>query len=317
MAYILFRKRPNAKQQFNNFKIATSIAEKSGGSRKKAEELLAKMYYKSVSVAAAEQKVVPVLPPDGNDLWSWNRSFDIACDVASQYETAEIPLLVPEQANIFIGKEIIDMDEGEKKDALDLLDFAFGEKEAESDDAISSLIDKEANKPKWLGDFGGDLERMMQREQLEALTDIESPELKDEALSWEKEADDIKNIVENAPQDTFSKFLTEKMAERDMKPARLARKSNMLSTTMVRLMKGVIPIPSKSQILAIGIALELPREEFEHMLSLAGYILSPNVPRDAIVSYYLDNSIYNLEQINRALFLSEIPTLGTHLAVPR
>lgn len=321
MAYSLRRKRPSSTQRFNSFKIVTNITEKSNGDKAAAENLLSRLYYKVMqSAAATPGRLVPVLPPPGDGSWSWNRSFDIACSVASQCDKAEIPLLVPEEANIFIGKELVDMDEEEAEDALAALDFEFDKhlEDDEHDDIFSEMIAAQESKPRWLGDFGGDLERM-RKDNLAALVDVEMDDAvpSDDASDWEQEAEDIKSIVESIPQETFAKFLGEQLKERDMTPAALARSSNMMSSTVVRLLKAENPVPEKSQVLAIGIALGLAREQFEHMLQLCGYCLSECVPRDMVVSYYLDKGIYSLEQVNRALFIYDIPTLGTHAPVKK
>lgn len=320
MAYVLKRRRPSSTQRFNSFKIVTSISEQVNGDREAGEKLLSRMYYKVMNTAIATPgRMVPVLPPPGDGMWSWNRSLDIACAVASQCDKAEIPLLVPEEANIFIGKELIDMDEEEAEDALDALDFAFDQHgDEEKDDIFGELIAAQNSKPKWLGDFGGDLEKMKQRNSLAALADIEmDDDIPEEKPEWEQEAEGIEKIVHSTPQETFSEFLGEKMQQRHFTPARLARAANMMSSTIVRLRDAENPVPEKSQVLALGFALELPRDEFEHMLHIAGYCLSECVPRDMVVSYYIDKEIYELEQVNRALFIYNIPTLGTHAPVQK
>lgn len=328
MAYLLFRKRPNASQSFNNFRISSIIAEKCEGDRDQAEKMLAKTYYRSISTAAANNNgktVVPILPPSGDKLWSWNRSFEIACSVASQWCDNEIPLLVPEEANIFIGTEVLDMDEDEKHDLLDELDFAFDKQDGKTDeqdeDGNASAFDKVLadadKKPKWLVGFGGDLEQMMKKDPADVLTDTDAdPDIPAEEDGWKKEAEDVEAVIAGV-ENTFADWLSEQLKERKMSSAALARAANMLQSTVVRLAKGIIVVPTKSQILAIGCALGLPRDEIDHMLSLSGYALSPNVPRDMVVAYYIDNGIYDIGRINRALFLHGIPTLGTHRAMPR
>lgn len=322
MAYVLKRKRPSSTQRWNSFKIVTSITEKANGNKENAEYLLSRLYYKTMKTAAATPgRMVPVLPPPGDGMWSWNRSLDIACSVASQCDKAELPIIVPEEANIFIGKDLVDMDEEEAEDALADLDFEFDKHldDEENIDIFGEIIAAQNEKPRWLGEFGGDLDKM-RKDNLAALLDVEMDDdivPKEEHYDWEQEAEDIKNIVESIPQETFADFLTEKMKERQMNPALLARASNMMSSTVVRLCKAENPVPEKSQVLAIGFALGLDREEFEHMLHLSGYCLSESVPRDMIVSYYIDKKIYSLEQINRALFIYDIPTLGTHAPVKK
>lgn len=323
MAYILKRRRPTAKQSYNTFKAVTRIAELANGDRDAAENLLGKMYLKAMTVAASSPgRMVSVFPPDGSGLWSWNRSFDIACEVAGQITQAEIPIAVPEEANIFIGKEIMDMDEDDAADALDALIFDFGEEGEkdgadEEDDVLTELVDKEDHKPRWLNDFdtNGELAEMMR---YNSLVDVEAePSLPKAKAEWEQEAEDIEEIVNGTNQSTFAEFLQMKMDEHGLDARELTKRANIMSSTLAKLRNSENPVPTKSQILAIAFALELEREEFEHLLMLTGYCLSDCVPRDRVVSYYLDHGVYSLAQINRALFVHEIPTLGTHAPVSK
>lgn len=323
MAYILKRRRPTAKQSYNTFKAVTRIAELANGDRDAAENLLGKMYLKAMTVAASSPgRMVSVFPPDGSGLWSWNRSFDIACEVAGQITQAEIPIAVPEEANIFIGKEIMDMDEEDAADALDALIFDFGEEADDEDgtgrsDNLDTLADRGETQPRWLDDFDDNSEfaDMMRRN---SLVDVEkSHETSKDKNEWEQEAEDVERIVNGTSQNTFAEFLQRKMSEHGLDARELTKRANIMSSTLAKLRNSENPVPTKSQILAIGFALELEREEFEHLLMLTGYCLSECVTRDRIVSYYLDHGIYSLAQINRALFVHDIPTLGTHAPVAK
>lgn len=314
MAYLLFRRRPNASQAFNNFRISSAIAEKCEGDRKLAEKMLAKTYYKSISKAAASDRktVVPILPPSGNKLWSWNRSFEIACFMASQWCDNEIPLLVPEEADIIIGTEMMDMDEEREQDILEQLDVAFAEDEDDDLD-FASLYGDDEEKPKWLIEYAGSLDEM------EAEIEEDPGVLSEERASrdeWQDEPEEIDEIIAGV-SNTFAEWLSTQIEERNITAAKLARQANMLSSTVVRLSKGIIVVPTKSQILAIACAFGLDREELDEMLARAGYCLSPNVPRDMIVAYYVDHGMYDIGRINRTLFLHGIPTLGTHRTMPR
>ena len=60
-------------------------------------------------------------------------------------------------------------------------------------------------------------------------------------------------------------------------------------------------IPRKNVIIKLCLALELERNEFNKLLNSAGYSLS-NSKFDKIVSYCLDNNVYDLSQINDYLY---------------
>lgn len=327
VAYILFRRRPNAAQTFNNFRIASTISDAATGDRKQAEKILALTYYKSIraSVASQPRKIVPILPPSGDGLWSWNRSFEIACEMASQWCDDEIPLLVPDNADIHIGVDLSDLDEVEREknilDVLDELDFDvevdFGAgSPANLDDAVfKEMFDKEEEEAqrKWLSGLSDEIDRMDA-----ALDGNDIEQTADEADDLRFEPDDISAIISEAEaKATFSAWLSKTLEARNLTPAALARSANMLASTVKRLASGIIVVPTKSHICAIGLALGLPRSQFDAMLAIAGYTLSPSVPRDMVVAYYIDKRVTDIGRINRTLFVNNIPTLGAHKVMPK
>lgn len=60
-------------------------------------------------------------------------------------------------------------------------------------------------------------------------------------------------------------------------------------------------IPRRKVIIKLCLALELERKEFNKLLNSAGYSLS-NTKFDTILSYCLDNNIYDINQINDYLY---------------
>ena len=60
-------------------------------------------------------------------------------------------------------------------------------------------------------------------------------------------------------------------------------------------------IPRRNVIIKLCLALELERNEFNKLLNSAGYSLTTN-KFDQIVSYCLDNNVYELSQVNEYLY---------------
>ena len=60
-------------------------------------------------------------------------------------------------------------------------------------------------------------------------------------------------------------------------------------------------IPRRNVIIKLCLALELERNDFNKLLNSAGYSLSDN-KFDQIVSYCLDNNVYELSQVNEYLY---------------
>ena len=57
-------------------------------------------------------------------------------------------------------------------------------------------------------------------------------------------------------------------------------------------------MPKKQTVMALGLALELPLQEFEKFLASAGYAFMPSSKFDLIVKYCVMNQIYNLVEVD-------------------
>ena len=61
-------------------------------------------------------------------------------------------------------------------------------------------------------------------------------------------------------------------------------------------------IPRKNIIIKLCLALRLERYDFNKLLNSAGYSLSTNNEFDLVISYCLDNNIYDINIINDYLY---------------
>lgn len=57
-------------------------------------------------------------------------------------------------------------------------------------------------------------------------------------------------------------------------------------------------VPKKHTVMALGLALELPLEEYERFLASAGYAFMPSSKFDLIIKYCVMNNIYNLINVD-------------------
>ena len=68
--------------------------------------------------------------------------------------------------------------------------------------------------------------------------------------------------------------------------------------------------PSKQTAVAFAIALKLNLEETQDLLASAGLTLSSGIVFDKIIRYFIQKGIYNVAEINEALFEFDQPLLG-------
>ena len=61
-------------------------------------------------------------------------------------------------------------------------------------------------------------------------------------------------------------------------------------------------IPRKKVIIKLGISLKLNKEDFEVLLKSAGYSLTDNNNQDLVISYCIENNIYDFNIINDYLY---------------
>lgn len=110
---------------------------------------------------------------------------------------------------------------------------------------------------------------------------------------------------------TFMELVFTFADQKGITDVELQKRANLDKRTYSKLKCGTTKKPSQTTALALAIGLELNLDETKDLLSRAGLALSPCSRLDLIVEYFIEREIYNIYDINVALFEHGEPLLGS------
>ena len=116
--------------------------------------------------------------------------------------------------------------------------------------------------------------------------------------------------VLKSKEDTFQQRLFKLIDERGLDDVTVYKRANVDRKVFSKIRSNVNYQPKKVTAIAFAIALHLDLPEMRDLLARAGFALSPGSKFDLIISYFVSNRKYNINDINIALFDYEQPLLG-------
>ena len=96
----------------------------------------------------------------------------------------------------------------------------------------------------------------------------------------------------------FQNTLMQLIADRKLDNVTVYKKACIDKKFFSKIISNKDYIPKKHTVMALGLALELPLEEYESFLASAGYAFMPSSKFDLIIKYCVMNQIYNLINVD-------------------
>ncbi len=142
--------------------------------------------------------------------------------------------------------------------------------------------------------------------------------VQEDRASFAQTMDRLQQVLHEPKQETFQQMLLRLIDEQRLKDSAVYKRANLDRRLFSRIRSHADYQPSKNTVLALAIALKLDLETTCQFLNKAGFALSHSLQRDIIIEFFIQEKIYDIFQINEALFAFSLPLLGLteHLASP-
>jgi len=124
-------------------------------------------------------------------------------------------------------------------------------------------------------------------------------------FSYENVEDVIENKLDNIDEG-FSQTLLSLINETGEKDSTIYKRANVDRRLFSKVRSNPYYQPSKKTALAFAIALHLSYHETLDFIARAGYTLSKQLSFDIVVSEYIRNNIFDIFEINNALFMYDL-----------